>query len=53
MFDFLVQNQIYIVLIIVIIIWLGLMIYLLNLEKKVKELENKLYSSEKKGEEIK
>ncbi|ROL58052.1 CcmD family protein [Bacteroidetes/Chlorobi group bacterium MS-B_bin-24] len=53
MFDFLVQNQIYIVLIIVIIIWLGLMIYLLNLEKKVKELENKLYSREKKGEELK
>ncbi len=49
MANFLVQNQIYIVLIIVIIIWLGLFIYLFTLEKKIKDLEKKM-SMLNKGE---
>lgn len=42
MADFLIRNQIYIVLIIVLIIWIGLIIYIFILEKKVKDLEKKI-----------
>lgn len=38
--DFLSQNQSYIVLSIVLLIWIGLAGYLLRLDKKIKELEN-------------
>lgn len=39
MYDFLSQNELYIVLIIVLICWLGLFLYLFRLDKKVKKLE--------------
>lgn len=42
MADFLIRNQIYIVLIIVLIIWIGLIIYIFILEKKVNDLEKKI-----------
>ena len=45
MVEFLSQNQLYIVLAIVLIIWGGMVGYLVRLEKKVKELENQ----QKKG----
>jgi len=51
MSDFLVQNQIYIVLIIVLVIWLGLIIYLFSLERKIMELEKKFFSRKKTGGE--
>ncbi|RCK77293.1 MAG: hypothetical protein IGBAC_1602 [Ignavibacteriae bacterium] len=37
--EFLQNNSLYIVLIITIICWLGIFIYLLNLDKKIKKLE--------------
>jgi CcmD family protein len=39
MYDFLSQNELYIVLIIVLICWLGLFLYLFRLDKKIKKLE--------------
>jgi CcmD family protein len=39
MYDFLSQNELYIVLIIVLICWLGLFLYLMRLDKKIKKLE--------------
>ncbi|MEJ5285894.1 MAG: hypothetical protein CH6_2865 [Candidatus Kapaibacterium sp.] len=41
MFEFLSNNQLYIVLIIVIIIWIGLFWYLLNTERKLSKIESK------------
>lgn len=40
MFDFLSDNSIYVVLIIALIIWLGVFLYLFNLEKKLNKLES-------------
>jgi CcmD family protein len=39
MLDFLVQNSIYVVLIIVLIIWSGVFFYLFRLDKKITDLE--------------
>lgn len=49
MLDFLIQNSIYVVLIIVLIIWTGLFIYLFRLDKKLSELE-KLLSEKERNE---
>jgi len=38
--DFLAQNQLYIVMIIVLAIWLGIYTYLFRLDSRVKKLEN-------------
>jgi CcmD family protein len=40
--DFLAQNQLYIVLIIVLAIWLGIYTYLFRLDSRVKKLENQI-----------
>ena len=37
--DFLARNQVYIVMIIVLAIWLGLYIYLFRLDRRLKKLE--------------
>jgi CcmD family protein len=37
--DFLAQNQLYIVMIIVLAIWLGLYLYLFRLDRRIKKLE--------------
>jgi CcmD family protein len=37
--EFLSNNQMYIVLVIVLLIWAGIVGYLMRLEKKIKELE--------------
>jgi CcmD family protein len=49
MLDFLVQNSIYVVLIIVLIIWSGVFLYLFRLDKKLTEIEKLV--SEKEEEE--
>jgi CcmD family protein len=40
--DFLAQNQLYIVMIIVLAIWLGIYTYLFRLDSRVKKLENQI-----------
>ncbi|MCB2204974.1 CcmD family protein [bacterium] len=39
MYEFLEQNAIYVVMLIVLMIWTGLFVYLYRIDKKVKELE--------------
>jgi CcmD family protein len=39
--DFLAQNQLYIVMIIVLAIWLGIYTYLFRLDRRVKNLEQR------------
>lgn len=39
MFDFLNQNSLFVVLIIVLIVWLGIYIYLFRIDGKLKQLE--------------
>ncbi len=39
MMDFLSQNQMYIVLVIVLLIWAGIVWYLLRIDKRLKQLE--------------
>ncbi len=46
MFEFLNQYQAFIVLIITLIIWVGIVFYLFRLDKKIKQLEKKV-STEK------
>ncbi len=40
--DFLSVNQMYIVLLIVLLIWGGIILYLVRLEKRIKEIENSM-----------
>jgi CcmD family protein len=40
--DFLAQNQLYIVMIIVLAIWLGIYTYLFRLDGRLKKLENQI-----------
>jgi CcmD family protein len=40
--DFLAQNQLYIVMIIVLAIWLGIYTYLFRLDSRVKKLESQI-----------
>jgi CcmD family protein len=42
MFEFLNQNQMFIVLIITLIIWSGIIWYLIRLDKKINQLEKRL-----------
>jgi CcmD family protein len=42
MYDFLSQNQLYIVLTIILIIWFGIVWYLIRLDKKIGQLEKQL-----------
>lgn len=42
MYEFLSQNELYIVLIVALICWLGIFGYLFRLDRKVLSLENKL-----------
>ncbi|MFN3306084.1 MAG: CcmD family protein [Candidatus Kapaibacteriota bacterium] len=51
MVDFLVKNQLYIVLIIALIIWLGLLYYLFYLDRKVTYIENKTNIISNKSED--
>ncbi len=40
--EFLTNNQMYIVLSIVLLIWMGIVIYLLKLDKRIKKLEESM-----------
>jgi CcmD family protein len=48
MLDFLIQNSIYVVLIIVLIIWSGIFFYLFRLDKKLTDLEKIVAEKERK-----
>lgn len=39
MYEFLEQNSIYVVMLIVLMIWAGLFVYLFRIDRQVKELE--------------
>jgi len=39
MYEFLEQNALYVVMLIVLMIWAGLFAYLFSIDKKIKELE--------------
>ena len=45
MVDFLIKHSIYIVLVIVLIIWAGISLYLLSIDKKVNKLERNIIKS--------
>jgi len=42
MYEFLGQNQLYIVLFVILIIWIGIVLYLIRLDKKIGRLEKQL-----------
>jgi CcmD family protein len=42
MYEFLGQNQLYIILFVILIIWMGIVLYLIRLDKKVSRLEKQL-----------
>ncbi|MGD0591771.1 MAG: CcmD family protein [Bacteroidota bacterium] len=42
MYEFLSQNQLYIVLTVTLLIWLGIVWYLIRLDKKIGQLEKQL-----------
>jgi len=46
LFEFLEQNSIYIVLAITLIIWTGIFLFLLNTDKRLKEIEKELKEKE-------
>lgn len=39
MYEFLEQNALYVVMLIVLMVWTGLFVYLLSIDRKIKELE--------------
>lgn len=49
--SFLEKNSIYIVLFIVLIVWLGIFLFLLNTDKRLKEIEKELGKPASKGKE--
>ena len=46
MYEFLNQNQMYIVLVITLLIWSGIVWYLLRIDKKIRLMEKKLKKDE-------
>jgi hypothetical protein len=46
MFEFLNQNQMYIVLIVTLLIWTGIVLFLIRIDKKISLLESKLKRDE-------
>jgi CcmD family protein len=42
MYEFLSQNQLYVVLIVTLLVWLGIVVYLVRLDKKIGKLEQQL-----------
>lgn len=42
MYEFMTQNPLYIVLLIVLICWLGIFIYLVRIDKKITRLEQRM-----------
>lgn len=50
MYDFLVHNQLYVVLIIVLVIWIGISFVLIKTEKKIERLEKIIQKTNKSGQ---
>ena len=46
MYEFLNQNQMYIVLVVTMLIWIGVLWYLMRLDKKVGQIEKRLKKDE-------
>jgi CcmD family protein len=46
MFEFLYQNQMYIVLVVTLLIWFGIIWYLVRIERKVEQIEKQLKKDE-------
>jgi CcmD family protein len=46
MFEFLNQNQMYIVLVITLLIWFGIIWYLVRIDKKIGQIEKRLKKDE-------
>lgn len=42
MLDFMAENQLFIVMTIILLIWVGIVVYLVHLDRKVKELEQSM-----------
>jgi CcmD family protein len=42
MYEFLSQNQLYVVLTVTLLVWLGIVVYLVRLDKKIGKLEQQL-----------
>ena len=42
MYEFFNQNQMYIVLVVTLLIWLGIVWYLIRIDKKIKKIEKRL-----------
>ena len=42
MYDFLTQNPLYVVLLIVLICWIGIFTYLVRLDRRIKSLEQRI-----------
>lgn len=48
--EFLTHNQLFIVLIVALIVWLGLIIYLFNIDKKIAIIERKIQNMSNNNE---
>jgi CcmD family protein len=42
MYEFLSQNQLYVVLTVTLFVWLGIVVYLVRIDKKIRKLERQL-----------
>jgi CcmD family protein len=51
MIEFLNDNSIYLVFLITLIIWLGLAFYMINIDRKLSNLEKKIIDEEKRKKE--
>lgn len=49
MYDFLIHNQLYVVLIVVLVIWIGISFVLIRTERKIGQLEKIIQKTNKSG----
>ncbi|MCX7876848.1 MAG: CcmD family protein [Melioribacteraceae bacterium] len=49
--EFLEKNSIYIVMFIILVVWIGIFLFMLNTEKHLKNIEKELDSGSSKGKE--
>lgn len=48
LFDFMEHNSIYIVLFIVLVVWTGIFLFLLNIDKRIKHIEKDMKGADSK-----